>query len=63
MMLRGWSPEVTIFTDVLGDDVRRNLVAAKVQIESAAVRRLVGAGGQLEAVELATEGASPATPC
>jgi len=52
MMLRGWSPEVTIFTDVLGDDVRRNLVAAKVQIESAAVRRLVGAGGQLEAVEL-----------
>jgi len=52
MMLRGWSPQVTIFTDVLGDDVRRNLVAAKVQIESAAVRRLVGAGGQLEAVEL-----------
>ena len=53
MMLRGWSPEVTIFTDVLGDDVRRNLVDAKVQIESAGVERLVGAGGQLEAVELA----------
>ena len=53
MMMRGWSPEVTVFTDQLGDDVRRNLVAAKVQIESAAVKRLVGAGGQLEAVELA----------
>jgi thioredoxin reductase len=53
MMLRGWSPEVTLFTDKLGDDVRRNLVAAKVEIESAAVKRLVGAGGQLEAVELA----------
>jgi thioredoxin reductase len=53
MMLRGWSPEVTLFTDKLGDDVRRNLVAAKVEIESAAVKRLVGAGDQLEAVELA----------
>ncbi len=52
MMLRGWSPEVTVFTDEIGDDVRRNLVAAKVQIESAGVKRLVGAGGQLEAVEL-----------
>jgi len=52
-MLRGWSPEVTVFTDRIGDDVRRNLVAAKVRIESAAVKRLVGAGGQLEAVELA----------
>jgi thioredoxin reductase len=53
MMLRGWSPEVTVFTDRIGDDVRRNLVAAKVRIESAGVKRLVGAGGQLEAVELA----------
>ena len=52
-MLRGWSPEVTLYTDKLGDDVRRNLVAAKVAIESAAVKRLVGAGGQIEAVELA----------
>jgi thioredoxin reductase len=52
-MLRGWSPEVTLFTDKLGDDVRRNLVAAKVQIESAGVKRLVGAGGQIEAVQLA----------
>jgi thioredoxin reductase len=53
MMLRGWSPEVTVFTDRIGDDVRRNLGAAKVRIESAGVTRLVGAGGQLEAVELA----------
>ena len=36
MMLRGWSPEVTVFTDQIGDDVRRNLVAAK-SIESAGV--------------------------
>jgi thioredoxin reductase len=52
-MLRGWSPEVTLFTDRVGDDVRRNLVAAEVEIESAGVKRLVGVGGQIEAVELA----------
>jgi len=52
MMLLGWSPEVTVFTDRIGDDVRRNLVAAKVRIESAGVKRLVSAAGQLEAVEL-----------
>ena len=53
MQLRGWSPEVTLFTDKLGDDVRRNLVAARVEIESAELKRLVGTGGQIEAVELA----------
>ena len=53
MQLRGWSPNVTLFTQKLGDDVRRNLVAAKVEIESAEVKRLVGTGGQLETVELA----------
>jgi thioredoxin reductase len=51
--LRGWSAEVTLFTDKLGDDVRSKLLAAKVQIESGAVARLVGTGHQLEAVELA----------
>lgn len=53
MQLRGWSTSVTIFTDTLGDEMRSRLLAAKIQIESAAVTRLVGTGYQLEAVELA----------
>lgn len=52
MQLRGWSTEVTLFTDKLGDDMRSRLLAAKIRIESAAVTRLVGTGHQLEAVEL-----------
>ena len=51
--LRGWSGEVTLFTDKLADDVRVKLLAAKVEIEGGAVTRLVGTGHQLEAVELA----------
>jgi thioredoxin reductase len=51
--LRGWSAEVTLFTNTLSDDVRSRLLAAKIAIESGAVTRLVGAGHQLEAVELA----------
>jgi len=43
--LRGWSAEVTLFTNKLGDDVRAKLLAAKVRIESGAVARLVGTGG------------------
>lgn len=53
MQLRGWSAEVTLFTDQLGEEVRSKLLAAKVAIESASVARLVGTGQQLEAVELA----------
>ena len=53
MQLRGWSAEVTLFTDKLGDEMRSQLLAANIQIESAAVTRLVGTGHQLEAVELA----------
>ena len=53
MQLRGWSAEVTLFTDKLSDEVRRKLLAARVVIESASVARLVGTGQQLEAVELA----------
>jgi thioredoxin reductase len=52
LQLRGWAREVTLFADQLNDDVRARLVAAQVCIESAAVRRLVGVGPQLEAVEL-----------
>jgi thioredoxin reductase len=50
--LRGWSPEVTLFTDKLGEEVRSKLVAARVVIESASVARLLSTGHQLEAVEL-----------
>jgi thioredoxin reductase len=53
MQLRGWSTEVTLFTDTLGDEMRRRFLAAKILVESAAVTRLVGTGHQLEAVELA----------
>lgn len=52
LQLRGWSREVTLFTDQCADDVRDQLAAAQVRIESAAVRRLVGDGAQLEAVEM-----------
>ena len=52
MQMRGWSSAVTLFTDKLGDELRSRLLAAKIQIESAAVTRLVGTGHQLEAVEL-----------
>lgn len=53
LQLRGWSSEVTLFTDNLGDDLRRRLLDARIRIENAAVARLVGTGHQLEAVELA----------
>jgi thioredoxin reductase len=52
MQLRGWSSEVTLFTDKLSDDVRGRLLAARVVIESASVARLLGSGHQLEAVEM-----------
>ena len=52
MQLRGWSAEVTLFTDKLGEEVRTKLLAAKVAIESASVARLLGTGDQLEAVEM-----------
>lgn len=53
LMLRGWSTDVTLFTDTLGDELRSRLLGAKVRIETAAVTRLVGTGRQIEAVELA----------
>lgn len=53
MLLRGWSTEVTLFTDTIDDELRGRLRAARIQVESAAVTRLVASGPQLEAVELA----------
>ncbi|MBL8953990.1 MAG: NAD(P)/FAD-dependent oxidoreductase [Myxococcaceae bacterium] len=41
LQLRGWSDEVTLFTNVMSDEVRQKLTAAKVQIESADVKRLI----------------------
>ncbi len=52
LQLRAWSSDVTLFANGLGDDARRQLLAAKVHIESADVKRLAGAGHTLEAVEL-----------
>lgn len=52
MQLRGWSSEVTLFTDKLSDDVRGKLLAANVVIERASVVRLLGSGHHLEAVEM-----------
>lgn len=52
-LLRGWSEDVTLFADKLNEHVRSTLLAARVEIESVAVARLVGTGHQLEAVELA----------
>ncbi len=53
MLLRGWSTEVTLFTEKVGEDARSRFAAAKIRIERAAVTRLAGTGQQLEAVELA----------
>jgi thioredoxin reductase len=53
LQMRGWSTEVTLFSDKIADDLRNILAAAKIRIESAAITRLAGSGQQLEAVELA----------
>lgn len=50
--LRGWTSEVTLFAQEVGDDLRQRLSAVGIRIETAAVTRLVGTGHQLEAVEL-----------
>lgn len=56
LQLRAWTDRVTVFTsgDVgVDDDARRQLTAAGVGLELAPVRRLVGRGPTLEAIELA----------
>lgn len=53
MQMRGWSADVTLFTDTIADDARDALLGARVRIEGAAMTRLVGTGQQIEAVELA----------
>jgi thioredoxin reductase len=56
LMLRGWSQEVTLFTNgelELPEDARQKLQAAEVRVETAAVVRLVAREQRLEALELA----------
>ena len=61
LMLRGWSSNVTVFTNgfELAPEVRGKLELAAVKIETAKVRRLVGRDHELVAVELATGGSVP----
>lgn len=56
LMLRGWSEEVTLFTNgelELPEQAREQLHAAGVRIETTRVERLVARGYRLEGVELA----------
>lgn len=55
LRLRSWSHDVTVFTNgefELADDVRRQLGAAEVNIQTQAVMRLVAHEQRLEALEL-----------
>lgn len=56
-MIRHWSPDVTLFTGLLGDaapsgEDLRLLAARGVRIEPRGIRRVVGERGALEGVEL-----------
>ncbi len=56
LQLRGWSPEVVLFSDGrvdLTDEQRAQLAGAGVRLETARVARLVQSEGRLQAVELA----------
>jgi len=52
LQLCGWSPEVTLFSQELDEEVQSKLVAARVRIERTPVKRLWGSGQKLESVEL-----------
>ncbi len=63
LQLRGWTREVTVFTNdtvELGPDVRRALESAAVRVVTAPIARLRQRDGQLEQVEL-RDGAT--VPC
>jgi thioredoxin reductase len=55
LQLRGWSRDVTVFTDgaELADADREQLRAAGIRLETTAIARLDGADGALESVVLA----------
>lgn len=57
LMIRAWTPSVTVFTNGPFDipaDARAKLDKAGVRVETAAIRRLVNRDGHLDGVELAT---------
>ena len=63
MMLRGWSSDITVFTNAaveLASEVIASLRDARIRVETAPIARLVGAPDALTAIELST-GAS--VPC
>jgi len=56
LQLRGWTDDVAVVVEVdglLGDDARQALGAGGIHVAGAPVRRLVGSGGALQAIELA----------
>ncbi|AKU92628.1 NAD(P)/FAD-dependent oxidoreductase [Vulgatibacter incomptus] len=62
LQARGWSRDVTVFTDGSFDvapDVRAQLEAAGIRLETAPVSRLVARDNRLEAVELSSGAAVP----
>lgn len=55
LLARGWTRELTVFTDgafEVDADQRATLAKAQIRLETAKVKRLVGADGSLTAVEL-----------
>jgi len=62
LMIRGWTPNVTVFTNGPFDiaaDARAKLEKAGVKVESSPIRRLVQRDGHLDGVELATGATAP----
>jgi len=55
LLLRGWSPDMMLFTDGRFDvpvDQRQRLASAGILVEERRIVRLVGAGAQLERIEV-----------
>lgn len=56
LLLRGWSPDTMLFTDgrfEVPPEQRQRLASAGIPVEERRIVRLVGAGGQLERIEVA----------
>lgn len=62
LQARGWTRDLVVLTNGnvdIPDDVRAQLVAAAIRIETAPIARLVARDGHLESVELATGATVP----
>jgi thioredoxin reductase len=60
LLLRGWSPDMMLFTDGRFDvpvDQRQRLARAGIPVEERRIVRLAGVGGRLEGIEVAGGGA------